>query len=385
MMNNIQSIKELPEISFIDNLTLEDFVAKLISDYQEKYEEITGQSVSLPPGDVIRLLLGACAGQLYQMYQYIERAGRCNSLKYAYGEFLNHIGALKNVTRHTLSGSKVQMKFILSAARDTDIEIPEGTRVSTGNYDVFWEIQETQVIPAGEVEATFEFECTEPGAASNEYAVGEITELVDPLPYVSQVTNVTKSSGGSDEESDEAYANRILIAPSAYSVAGTKDAYIYFIKSFDSNITDVLVKVDSDATVYIYFLTKEGIPSSAAVSSLQSYMDSADDIKPLTDKVVVAAPEEVSYEISLTYYIDRSKSNQEQTIKAAVENAVDEYIQDQSSEIGKAINSSLLIQKVMNAGAKRVSVAAPLSYTAISETQVATDNPTRTVTYGGLE
>jgi phage-related baseplate assembly protein len=114
-------------------------------------------------------------------------------------------------------------------------------------------------------------------------------------------------------------------------------------------------------------------------------MDSADDIKPLTDKVVVAAPEAVSYEISWTYYIDRSKSNQEQTIKAAVENAVDEYIQDQSSEIGKAINSSLLIQKVMNAGAKRVSVAAPLSYTAISETQVATDNPTRTVTYGGLE
>jgi phage-related baseplate assembly protein len=384
-MNNIQSINELPEISFIDNLSLSDFLSMLVSDYQTKHEEITGQNVELPRDDVIRLVLEACAGQLYQMYQYIERGGRCNSLKYAYGEFLDHIGALKNVKRHTLSKSTVQMKLILSEARDSDIEVPEGTQVSTGNYDVFWEIQETQIIPAGEVEATFMFECTEPGAASNEYAIGTINELVDPIPFVSQVTNVTKSSGGSDEESDESFANRILIAPSAYSVAGTKDAYIYFVKSFDSNITDVLVKVDDSATVYIYFMTKDGVPDNAAVNSLQSYMDSADDIKPLTDRVVVAAPEQVSYGIELTYYIDQSKSSQEQSIKSAVNNAVDEYIRAQSSEIGKAINSSLLIQKIMNAGAKRVTVVSPASYTELTDTQIATDNPSKTVTYGGLE
>lgn len=383
-MSKIQSINELPEISFIENLTLEDFINKLVSDYQDKYEELTGQSIILPAADENRMILGACALQLYQLYQYVERAGRCNSLKYAYGEFLDHIGALKNVKRHTLSKSTVQIKLILSEARDVDIEVPEGTRVSTGNYDVFWEIQETQVIPAGEVEATFEFECTEPGADSNEFAVGEITELVDPLPYVSSVTNTTKSAGGSDEESDEAFANRILIAPSAFSVAGTEDAYIYFIKSYDSKITDVLVKADDNATVRIYFLTENGIPTEANVNALQSYMDDADDIKPLTDKVVVSAPEAVDYNLELTYYIDKASSNREQTIKAAVQIAVDEFIQAQSAEIGKDIDSSVLIQKVMNAGAKRVVVTAP-TFTAVPDTKVATDNPTRSVIYGGLE
>jgi phage-related baseplate assembly protein len=383
-MSKIQSINELPEISFIENLTLEDFINKLVSDYQDKYEELTGQSIILPVADENRMILGACALQLYQIYQYVERAGRCNSLKYAYGEFLDHIGALKNVKRHTLSKSTVQIKLILSEARDVDIEVPEGTRVSTGNYDVFWEIQETQVIPAGEVEATFEFECTEPGADSNEFAVGEITELVDPLPYVSSVTNTTKSAGGSDEESDEAFANRILIAPSAFSVAGTEDAYIYFIKSYDSKITDVLVKADDNAIVRIYFLTENGIPTEANVNALQSYMDDADDIKPLTDKVVVSAPEAVDYNLELTYYIDKASSNREQTIKAAVQIAVDEFVQAQSAEIGKDIDSSVLIQKVMNAGAKRVVVTAP-TFTAVPDTKVATDNPTRSVIYGGLE
>ena len=45
----------------------------------------------------------------------------------------------------------------------------------------------------------------------------------------------------------------------------------------------------------------------------------------MTDHVIVKAPEEVSYEIELTYTISLSDKDTEETIKAEVENASRNY------------------------------------------------------------
>ena len=44
---NLQAIKDLPDVSFIDNLSLEDVQNLMITTYQDKYEEITGKKVTL--------------------------------------------------------------------------------------------------------------------------------------------------------------------------------------------------------------------------------------------------------------------------------------------------------------------------------------------------
>ena len=70
--------------------------------------------------------------------------------------------------------------------------------------------------------------------------------------------------------------------------------------------------------------------------------------------------------------------------------AVGEYIKWQTTEIGKDINPSELIKRVMTAGAKRVTVSSP-TFTSIGSTSVAqialngSGSPDVTITYGGLE
>ena len=94
----IPEIARLPDISFIDDITLDDIKAKMIADYQDKFKEITGQAVALKDGEPITLMLYACAVQIFQMYLNVDKAGKMNFLKYAYGDFLDNLGALKGVS-----------------------------------------------------------------------------------------------------------------------------------------------------------------------------------------------------------------------------------------------------------------------------------------------
>ena len=53
---------------------------------------------------------------------------------------------------------------------------------------------------------------------------GELSTIVDPVPYVASVTNTTTTEGGAEIESDADLAERVYLAPGAYSTAGPEDA-----------------------------------------------------------------------------------------------------------------------------------------------------------------
>ena len=55
-----------PEISFIDNATLEGIQQELISDYSDKYEELTGDVPNISATNRDMSILNACAIQIYQ-------------------------------------------------------------------------------------------------------------------------------------------------------------------------------------------------------------------------------------------------------------------------------------------------------------------------------
>lgn len=57
----IKEIESLPDVSFIDNLQLEDVELQMIKDYQDRYKEITGEDVVLSRADPEALILYACA------------------------------------------------------------------------------------------------------------------------------------------------------------------------------------------------------------------------------------------------------------------------------------------------------------------------------------
>ena len=106
-------------------------------------------------------------------------------------------------------------------------------------------------------------------------------------------------------------------------------------------------------------------------------------MRPLTDNISVLAPEKVDYTISLTYYIASDNKTQATAIQNAVNAAVDNYVLWQKSKLGRDINPSELIVRVMAAGAKRVAVTSPV-FKVTTDTQVAICS-TKTVTLGGIE
>lgn len=377
-----KTLEGYPDISFIENMTLENLQEQMIADFTEKYKEETGEELTLGLADPNRLVLYAAALQIYQGMQYIDNAGKQSFLKYSYSGFLENLGALKGIQRNPGNPATAIERFTVSAVQNNAISIPMGARVTAGDNVYFYTVEDAE-IPAGEEYIDIQVECTEAGTGANGYEAGKINILVDSINYIGSVANTTKSEGGAEEESDEQLADRIYLAPSSYSTAGPDDAYEYWVKTCNSGITDVKVQSPSDGVVEIRFIMQDGtIPGEATLQEVATFLQN-EKIRPLTDKVEVKAPVAQNYAINLTYYIAESDKNQASAIQQNVNSAVDAYKMWQCEKIGRDINPSYLMRLIMNAGAKRAVIASP-EFTVVSAENIALCT-TVTVTYGGVE
>ena len=377
----IDEIANLPDVSFIDGVTLDDIQQQMVQDYLDKYEELTGESTELTRADPVSLILYACSVQIFQAMLYVDRAGKQDLLKYSYGEFLDNLAALKGIAREPAKPAVVTMRFSLAAIRPDTVAIPQGTRVSNG--DLYFETDEYTEIPSGDTYADVTATCQTDGEDGNGLLPGEINVLVDPIAYVASVANTESTVGGTDIEDDDTLASRVYIAPSKYSVAGPEEAYRYWITEFNSSISDVYLSSPEAGQVLIEFILEGGeLPNEAMVRSLADYLAN-ENIRPLTDEVIVQVPATATFNVNVQYWINRSDINKAATIQAAVEQAVTDYVSWQQSKIGRDINPDKLISLMEQAGAKRVAVTEPV-FSVMSDATIGRIG-TKTVSYGGIE
>lgn len=382
-MPDISAIQNTPDVSFIDNKTIDDVRGDMVADFEAFMTEASGSRVSLGRASVHRMILYSAAAQIYQAMQYIDRAGKQSLLKYSYSEFLDNLALLKGVTREPAKAATTTIRFTASATRTLATPIPAGTRISSSG-SVYFQTTEYAEIPAGDLTVDVPAECTVTGKDGNGLAIGEVSTIVDPIPYITSATNLTATEGGADVEDDATLAERVYLAPGAYSTAGPEDGYLYHAKAYNAAIGDVVATSNQEAgQVDIVFIMADGsTPGSSMISGLQAYL-SGKTIRPMTDKLTVSAPEEIAYNIELTYYINRSDSARAVAIQAAVTQAVEDYKAWQRT-IGRDVNPSQLAAMVMEAGAKRVTVTAP-TFAPVAATKVAALSGSASVTYGGLE
>lgn len=375
-------ILNLPDVSFIDDLTLANIQDKLITNYEKKYAELTGEVVSLAAADPYRILLLTVAPILYQQALNIDKAGKQNLLKYSYGDYLDNLASFKNTTRNPAQYALTHVKFSLAQARETATPVPKGTRV-TGDNEIFFETVEYEEIPEGSTEVTILCQCQVAGTIGNNFAIGELNTLVDPIAFIVSVTNIDISAGGTEVENDSSLAEKTYLAPSSYSTAGSEDGYEYWIRQSNPDIGDVKVITEEDATIKIIFVMKDGTVPESQV--LQAAKDSASpkNRRPLTDKVVVVGPELVDYTINLKYFINKSDENKAVDIQQKVTAAIAEYKLWQGSKIGRDINPDELIMRVRSAGAKRVEITQPL-FKKVDEIKKA-NCTNESISYGGIE
>jgi len=371
----LNSIYNLPPLQLVDT-----DVEKIKNEVITVYEAIT--KTKLFPGDPVRLFLYSLCDLIIQQRVLINHSGLQNLLRYAAGPMLDHIGAGSYTPRLQETPARTTQRFHLSAPQNSAGIIPTGTRVGPGN-DLFFVTTEVVEIPAGSLYVDTAVECLEYGTIGNGYMPGQLDILVDPLPYINRVSNITETAGGTDTEDDDSYRERIYISPEKFSTAGPTEGYEYWARTAHPGISNVMVWSPAAVEVEIRVLMKNGeLPSQEIIDAVYAAVNERER-RPLTDKVSVLAPGTVSYDINMKYWIDSSRSTEASQIQSAIQRAISDYVIWQKSKIGRDLMPSELTRVVMNAGARRVDVSGPL-YTPIDKTDVAVADQI-IVNYGGME
>lgn len=370
------SLSSLPEIIYA-----EESPSLILAELVARYKTLSGRD-SLMESDPAYILLSSIAFIISQQRSVINANARSNFLKLANGAALDHLGALSDTERSPEEHAVTTLQFTLSAVQGAPVVIPAGTR-GTADGETMWSTEALATIPAGALSVLAAAKCGVAGEAFNGVGAGKITTLVDPVAYVAGVTNTTVSSGGADEESDDDYRARIAAAPSRFSVAGPRKAYQYFAKSANAGIIDVSVRSPTAGAVEIRPLMFGGEMPGAEILDAVAAACSSEDVRPLTDLVTVLAPGAVAYGLDLTYFVSSEDSASLTAIQAAVDAAVQDYRLWQKGKLGRDINPSQLIKRVIMAGAKRCVVNSP-AFATVQSFEVAQEGAV-TVTYGGME
>lgn len=333
------------------------------------FEKASGDT--LAAGDPRRLFLLSIADVIIQQRTAINLAAQQNLLSYAQGNYLDALGQLLAVERMAESKAVTTLEFTLSQALGSVYTIPAGTQVTNGV--VTFETDEDLLIPIGETTGEVSASCTVAGPVGNDYLAGQINTIVTPMTFVSGAQNTTITTGGADAESDSDFADRIRLAPNSFSVAGPEKAYVYHAKSVSPAIIDVKVDSPTPGEVDVYVLLTDGtLPTEDTLEQIEEHL-SDENIRPLTDYVVVKAPTASNYEIELHYWISQEDSSKAAQIQADVEAAVEQYRLWQQTKIGRDITPGKLLQLVFAAGASRVddSKLKPAAWKKLEAMQVA--------------
>ena len=208
---------------------------------------------------------------------------------------------------------------------------------------------------------------------------------MDIYDYYLKAENVTKTEGGTDQEGDAQYYERMRESMESFSTAGPVNGYVYHTKSVNTAVLDVSATSPVPGMVDVRVLMQGGEQPTEAVLQEISNALNADNVRPLTDMVTVLAPEEDLFDIDLTFYIERNSQASSRIIEADTRAAVEEYIRWQTGKMGRDINPSYLIRLIMAAGVKRVEVRKP-TFQIVEETHVARINRENMIVLnGGVE
>ena len=384
-LSDISQLANVPEISFIENMTLQETEAQVLERYAAEYRKLTGKELELggvgPQNLVIQSLIKAFSLIQYQTMQYIDAKGRAELLKTSTGNNLEALAALLGIMRQESTRAIATERFTLAAVRAEATAIPAGTRVKTQSGRYFNTLDYTE-IPAGSLTVDMMVQAEEAGTDSSGILEGDINILVDPIPYIASVVNITESTGGLDAESDDSLTERTFLAPSKFSSAGPRDAYEYYVREWRSDVADVQIVSPEPCVIAVYVVMDDGrLPNQTERDSLTEYLN-GETIRPLFDYVSCIEPEEVPYSIAFTYWIGESDQKSAGTIQENVAAAVEKY-EDWQRKLGRDINPTELIARIREAGAKRVRLTAPADLT-VGKTQLPKCTG-RTMTYGGLE
>lgn len=283
-----------------------------------------------------------------------------NFLESAYSIGLDTFGRDLRTDRLQPTKASTTVRFTFSKPLDNDEEIPKGTAITTSKQQIFETIK-TVIVRQGETQVDILCESQIGGLEYNNIPIGGLNILVNPKKYIKSVSNLTVTSGGTSVEADEDYRERLKIASSKDSSAGSVLSYKAWTLEADSNIVDAVIEAREEeaGTVRIKPILKGGEPPQEI--NLQRVRDMFDKNKnyPNTTKIIVESPDRFTFNIDLSYTISTENRTRETEIKKLVESAIDDFIQYQKIHVNIFLNPDDLRKRILNAGAYTVEITEP--------------------------
>jgi phage-related baseplate assembly protein len=315
-------MRELPKPQFIhiDPAALE---AQLIA----RYEQQSGKT--LYPAQIERLYIDQIAYAVSRLQLGIQNAGEQLLVRFARGPILDYLGELVATPRLLAQAARCTLRFSLPTVVTLPLVIPVSTRVSTQDAKLTFITDRDVVIASGQSQATVTATCLVTGAQGNGWTVGQISTLYSSPVAGLTASNTTVTAHGIEDEDDDRYRERIILAPEAFSNAGSRAAYRYHALAVHQSIIDVAVhgpdEGQPDGHVALYPLTTNGLPTEALLQRIKHQV-SGEKLRPLCDTVNAFAPTQVDYQIQahITFYAHADRSGTMATAQAAAQAYADE-------------------------------------------------------------
>lgn len=252
-----------------------DFVTReaetLLSLAKAKFEADTGRSLSDSQTEMylletIAYMLGLRAAEEQLAFENCFVA-------YARDAWLDVTGADRNTPRLEATPASTTLQFTASEPAPSQILIPAGTRVGDAGGLVQFATQSDVFIAAGQTSVTVLAEAIAPGTAANGFSTGALTSLIDPIPGIASVTNLTETGGGAAAEGDDRYRERLPLAFDRIGDGLNQDRYVSDVLGWNARCIDVYVDRPQPGYVDIYPLMDTGAPNAEEIASLLTVFD----------------------------------------------------------------------------------------------------------------
>ena len=183
-------------------------------------------------------------------------------------------------------------------------------------------------------------------------------------------------------ESDADLRHRIQLAPEGFSVAGPEGAYIYHALSADAGVLDASATSPTPGEVVVTVLARagDGTASEALLASVDEALAS-DDVRPMTDRVLVQSAQIVPYTVEAALHTYAGPDSA--LVLATAKERLSTYVSE-SHRLGRDVALSGIMAALHAEGVQRVVLSSPAADIVVDRTQAAycTDI---LVTYGGVD
>lgn len=357
----------------------------IAADLKAKYESLTGRIIQ--PGQVEMLVFNAMAYRLGLVMNQINETANACLVAFATGPALDKLGELVGVKRLAAAPASCVLRFQLVPGHGA-LNIPSGIRVQSIDGQAIFTTIENKTALITDTYVDIKAECTVNGVVGNGYDIGNVSTILDPQAYVSSASNTNKTANGTDDETDPELRDRILLAPSQFSVAGPTGAYKFWAKTAHPSIVDVAVTIGHDPVtnavipgqVDIFPLMADGsAPTTSIIDAILSICNS-DKIRPLTDTVVVKAPTISNYAINVELVLLTNAVQAD--VVAAVQTNLNAYVNARKQRLGIDVVISQIIGACQVPGVYSVNVISPVA-TIVATESVYTNCTGITITVTG--